>query len=171
MPRLQVAESNTLKKKTLREEIEAETVLRTVRSPWVEAYVVPFVALPLFALPWVILVRYAILPPGYIAVSFAAILCEMLVWLYCHVHKLVVTENHVVLYGGFLADDIRRIPIRDIGTMRLSKNSWTERKYDFDTFEIESSAHPAQEIRMTRVQDASKLQAFIERLRMTANVS
>ena len=169
LPRLQVAESETRKRRELRTEIESESVLLTARSPWIEAYWVPFLALALFATPWLFLVRLAILPPEYLAVSVMAVLAEMLIWLYCHVRKLVVTESLVVLYGGFLAEDIRSIPIRDIDWIELSKTSRIERKHGLDTINIKSSVHPTQEIRMTRIQDASKLQTFIERLKKRAD--
>ena len=169
LPRLQVAESETRKRRELRKEIDSESVLLTVRSPWIEAYWVPFLALALFATPWLFLVRWGGLPPGYLAISIMAILSEMLIWLYCHVRRIVITESSVVLYGGFLAEDIRKIPLTDIDWIDVSKTSRFERKYGLDTIEVKSSVHPTQEIRMTRIQDASKLQAFIERLKKRAD--
>lgn len=144
---------------------QSERFIRTVRSPWIEAYRRPFLALAAFCVPWLILVKYAFVPPGYLAIPVLSILCEMLIWLYCHVHKLVITERSVVLHGGFFIEDIRLIPIMDIDSIELSRLSRIEEMYSFDTIEIKSSSHPAQDIRMTRIPDGAQLKALIERLK------
>lgn len=138
--------------------------LLTVRSPWVEAYVHIFLTLAAIGLPVIPLVLFGYLAPIYFAISIAAILCEMLLWLYCQVNKLVITRTRVTQHKGFPLVTTVTIPITDIDSLGVSTSPFEER-LALGTLHVRSRAHPNDTIRMTRIQDPTKVQAFIQGLR------
>jgi len=165
LPRIRRSASKDQVQNEPEKQTEPDPILLTVRSPWVEAYIFPFVALAAIGFPVVMMVVFGYLPPPYFAIPITAILCELLIWLYCHVNKLVVTRSEVVRYSGLLGRSTQTIPIQDIASIRLLRTSQLEEHFALDTVQISSTADPNEVIRMIRVEDAPMLQALIERLR------
>ncbi len=147
-----------------------ETHVLTVRSSWLEAHFIKVVALIVISSPSMLLVRFQVLGLAFLAPPIVALISIALIWLHCHLGRLVLTDKRVILHGGMFADPPIAIRLPKISRIEVKKGSRVDRKLNLYTIEIESDDPTVKDVSLRKVHDATRFEAILLMLRKKAEL-